>query len=458
MKLTNSVLVLILNTYFVTNFIGGAQASALICFEIDGKIENYSFESTEVSFKKARDTLNLTSSDVFLDEGRVLTSNNERRKLVNTEECNKVINENQKATIAIQLSDNKQQKTITLQNDAKLDAVRVEVMKSLPEHYKNAKCADLYFVNKKGFEVLRADEAETQFQNILSADSTITLKNRFIQNRTEVAVKWLLETWQIQVNLRSSLGDLRYWITKPLNCPNLKEPLSLPDEPLFNTKNKADRTNWLVRDKHAALEDIPKYKNVDASASALTAPYNREEELAIESYVYTTQSTTNSKRIYYVDVLEAEETFLVGTQTNEFSDNHLKVTVISMDTDDKKILLLKNGRSTNQRSLVWENIVIASNNTRAEIQVEFINHQDDYLYLCELFEHRANYETHSLNRFVTKSKICSFDSVGSLKSASALIFNKETVIVNGEDISKYRNEISQQQQQQQGPWPTAMWC
>ncbi|EDW79817.2 uncharacterized protein Dwil_GK17818 [Drosophila willistoni] len=138
------------------------------------------------------------------------------------------------------------------------------------------------------------------------------------------------------------------------------EPLSLPDEPLFNTKNKADRTNWLVRDKHAALEDIPKYKNVDASASALTAPYNREEELAIESYVYTTQSTTNSKRIYYVDVLEAEETFLVGTQTNEFSDNHLKVTVISMDTDDKKILLLKNGRSTNQRSLVWENIVIAT--------------------------------------------------------------------------------------------------
>ncbi|XP_049314981.1 uncharacterized protein LOC125778976 isoform X5 [Bactrocera dorsalis] len=417
---------------FVVNY---SCASVVICFVRNGLHVNRTFNSEDVKYSTARVSLELTEDDIFMDNNRPIARRQEKKMLVSDSECNEIISQSAKSSIEVCIV-NDQCKTFDLENNAKVKTVRDKLLASLPEYYRDEKCAYIVFLNDKRQVIQIEDEKEVPHRDIVK-NGRIEAYNKFIDNTTELDITWLLYNHRVKVNMLVSLSSLRYWITKPNACPNLKSKLNLPDKALFPNAIDDLAQNWLARDKRAQL-DLVTSRNV--VSTQLVAPYAHEESLSIKSYEYKTEKS-KIPRLYYVNVNEKDKVAFTGSRTDEFQDNQLTLKISSRSPKDKILLPLKDVRSTNNRAVSWTNVVIATNNTAVTLLVTWNHHQPGYAYNCELFDFRANHERHYLFRHVSTDGVCVFKHIDENKIHYDLLFNKEELIENWQDLSKFRYEL-----------------
>uniref|UniRef100_A0A0K8VAD7 Uncharacterized protein n=1 Tax=Bactrocera latifrons TaxID=174628 RepID=A0A0K8VAD7_BACLA len=417
---------------FVVNY---SCAYVVICFVRNGVNVNRIFDSEIVTYAAARVGLGLTEDEIFMDSNRAIERRQEQRMLVNYKECNLIISQSAKSSIEVCIV-NDQCKTIDLENNAKVKTLRDKLLASLPEYYRDEKCADIVFLNDKGQVIRSEDEIEVPYRNIVK-NGRIEAHNKYIDNVTKLDITWLLYSYRVQVNMLMYLSSLRYWITKPNACPNLKSKLNLPDKALFPNAIDDLAQNWLTRDKRAQLHQEPSRNVV---STQLVAPYAHEESLSIKSYAYKTEKS-EIPRLYYVNVNEKDKIAFTGSRTDEFEDNQLTFKISSRSPKDKILLLLKDVRSTNNRAVSWTNAVIATNNTAVTLNVTWKNHQPGYAYICELFDFRANHEINYLFRKVTEDGVCILKYIDDNNTFYDLLFNREELIENGQDLSKFRYEL-----------------
>ncbi|XP_039966680.1 uncharacterized protein LOC120778766 [Bactrocera tryoni] len=380
---------------FVVNY---SCASVVICFVRNGVNVNRTFDSEIVTYAAARESLELTEDDIFVDSNHAIERSQEKRMLVSDTECNEIIIQSARSSIEVCIV-NDHCKTFLLENNAKVKTLRDKLLASLPKYYSDEKCADIVFLNNKGQVIQSEDEIEVPYRSIVK-NGRIEAYNKFIDNTTKLDITWLLYNHRVKVNMLMPLSSLRYWIMKPNACPNLKSKLNLPDKALFPNAIDDLAQNWLARDKRAQLHQVTSRNVV---STQWVAPYAHEESLSIKSYAYKTEKS-EIPRLYYVNVNEKDKVAFTGSRTDEFDDNHLTLKISSRSSKDKILLPLKDVRSTNNRAVSWTNVVIATNNTAVTLTVTWNNHQPGYAYDCALFDFRANHERHYLLTYFSENE------------------------------------------------------
>lgn len=407
-----------------------------ISFTRNGINVSRAFESDMVSFKLARRILNLRNDEIFVskDDG-IIDIKKEKMMLLSPEECYAIIGQNAESTLKVCI-DNDQCKKIVLKNNAKVNTLRDVLLSSLPNHYRNEKCADIVFKNEKGQAIQRSEEINLPYQNILK-NGRIEAYNKFMDNTTNLDITWLLYSHRVKVNMLMKLSSLRYWITSPNACPNLKVKLNLPDNTLFPNPMNDLAENWLARDKHVLLDQV---KSHNVVSTQQVAPYAHEASLSIQEYAYKTEQS-NIPRLYYVDVNEKHKVAFTGSRTDEFNDDQLTLNIKSRSPKDKILLGLKDVRSTNNRAISWTNVVISTNNTAVTFTVKWNNPQPGHLYIFELFDSGANHEKHKLESFGTENGVCTFNHIRDGDSHYDLLLKNTKLIENGRDLSKFRYEV-----------------
>ncbi|XP_039966674.1 uncharacterized protein LOC120778762 [Bactrocera tryoni] len=402
----------LLSSMLLTFVVNYSCASVVICFVRNGVNVRRTFYSEIVTYAAARESLQLSEDDIFMDSNRAIERRQEQRMLVNDKECNRIISQSAKSYIEVCIV-NDQCKIFLLENKAKVKTLRDKLLASLPQYYSDEKCADIVFLNDKGQVIQSTDEIEVPYQSIVK-NGRIQAYNKFIDNTSELDITWLLSNHRVKVNMLMSLSSLRYWIMKPNACPNLKSKLNLPDKALFPNAIDDLAQNWLARDKRAQLHQVTS-RNVTEKSEI--------------------------PRLYYVDVTEKDKVAFTGSRTDEFQGDQLTLKISSRSSKDKMLLPLKDVRSTNNRAVSWTNVVIATNNTAVTLTVTWNNHQPGYAYICELFDFRANHEMHFLFRKVSEDGVCEFKYIDDNNTFYDLLFNREELIENGQDLSKFRYEL-----------------
>lgn len=294
MKINFSLLSFVLLTFVVsTLFVNYSCAFVEICFIRNNLIEKQIFNESLVWYADARNILELTADDIFMDGNLFIKREMESRMLVNEEECNVIINQSANSPIEVCIV-NDQCKTIVLKNNANVNTLREKLLASLPKYYGDENCAAIVFLNDQREVILHSEEVDVPYRNIVK-NGRIEAYNKFIDNTTELDITWSeLYSHRVQVNMLMSLSNLRYWITKPYACPNLKDKLNLPDKMLFPNSTDDLARNWLARDKKRELDEV--------SSIRFVAPYDHEKYISIELFAYKIEES-KIRRLYYVDVL-----------------------------------------------------------------------------------------------------------------------------------------------------------
>lgn len=282
-------------------------------------------------------------------------------------------------------------------------------------------------LSKSAFRSLDAlvglnSESDVAVNDVLF-DQTVHMVNFYNINLEEINVVTGLQKYPIRVNLETSLSRLRQLLSDSLTCPGWSKPNGLR----FSENGEE---KWRVINRNLDTGNIAPPTMEQRISGDVPVGIDDEKTSTIGHKTYTDRN--HNKNIDYSN-LESTKVDFIGMQTDAFTYGKFSVSVITRDTDKLKPLMLRHVKSTTYRSVSWENVVIAENET----SVVFRIHRNDLQpYHIDVYD---DTRTFIGGGFYCYSSVCNVVKYGRTENTILLTQN---VIVSSNDVMNKKKTIT----------------
>lgn len=218
----------------------------------------------------------------------------------------------------------------------------------------------------------KTSESDVPIKRALFHKTYVHMANFNEINLEEIWVVRGLEEEEIHINPLISLLQLRQILSKKLVCPTLS--WMVPSIPLLTEDEK---NKWRVINRNIDTAHISKVRKEEGIAADLLVGTLEEGANSVSSKTHIGKD--GHKRIDYSNTVPDKVEF-VGMRCRMFlpkGNDKISIAIRKKHKDDYKLdpIMVDNVRSVTQKNVVWDNVLIAENNTAIEFRIIHVDGQ-----------------------------------------------------------------------------------